>query len=309
MFIFNEETGKLDIQKMRTNGSLPTDAYKFFDDALVKVAKQELTLVQDLNEYGLVDNSLTLGDTIVSYDKVSDMSPAEVSMDGITRSQNGALSFTEAGVPVPVFRKDFSLTERQIQATSRLSTTGIEIATRVVSESINTTCLNGYGRTVDSFQLYGLKNQPNVNTVTISNAWGGGSETPLANIESMIQQLQNDGYGFAENSCVLYVSPDNWGYIDQDYSTTKGEKTFKERFEAYAPIRKVQLGTGLADGELLLVEMRSDVIELKVAQDLTFFEQPKTDAMISNFTVLGAMALVVKSDSNGNSGVCYATGA
>ena len=159
MFIFNEETGKLDIQKMRTNGSLPTDAYKFFDDALVKVAKQELTLVQDLNEYGLVDNSLNLGDTIVSYDKVSDMSPAEVSMDGITRSQNGALSFTEAGVPVPVFRKDFSLTERQIQATSRLSTTGIEVATRVVAESINTTCLNGYGRTVDSFQLYGLKNQ------------------------------------------------------------------------------------------------------------------------------------------------------
>ena len=44
MFIFNEETGKLDIQKMRTNGSLPTDSYKFFDDALVKVAKQELQL-------------------------------------------------------------------------------------------------------------------------------------------------------------------------------------------------------------------------------------------------------------------------
>lgn len=308
MFIFNEETGKLDIQKMRTNGSLPTDAYKFFDDALVKVAKQKLTLVQDLNEYGLVDNSLNLGDTIVSYDKVSDMSPAEVSMDGITRSQNGALSFTEAGVPVPIFRKDFSLTERQIQATSRLSTTGIEIATRVVSESINTTCLNGYGRTVDSFELYGLKNQPNVNTVTISNSWGGGSETPQADIESMIQQLQNDGYGFAENSCVLYVSPDNWAFIDQDYSTEK-TGTYKQRFESYAPIRKVQLGTGLADGELLLVEMRSDVIELKVAQDLTFFEQPKTDAMISNFTVLGAMALVVKSDSNGNSGVCYATGA
>ena len=308
MFIFNEETGKLDIQKMRTNGSLPTDAYKFFDDALVKVAKQELTLVQDLNEYGLVDNSLNLGDTIVSYDKVSDMSPAEVSMDGITRSQNGSLSFTEAGVPVPIFRKDFSLTERQIQSTSRLSTTGIEIATRVVSESINTTCLNGYGRTVDSFELYGLKNQPNVNTVTISNPWGGGSETPQADIESMIQQLQNDGYGFAENSCVLYVSPDNWAFIDQDYSTEK-TGTYKQRFEAYAPIRKVQLGTGLADGELLLVEMRSDVIELKVAQDLTFFEQPKTDAMLSKFTVLGAMALVVKSDSNGNSGVCYATGA
>ena len=137
MFIFNEETGKLDISKMRTNGSLPTDSYKFFDDALVKVAKQELKLVQDLNEYGLVDNSLNLGDTIVSYDKVSDMTPAEVSMDGITRSQNGALSFTESGVPVPIFRKDFSLTERQIQATSRLSTTGIEVATRVVSESIN----------------------------------------------------------------------------------------------------------------------------------------------------------------------------
>jgi uncharacterized linocin/CFP29 family protein len=312
-FIYNEQ-GKLDLAEMRTNSTLPTDAYKFYDDKLVKVAKQELRIVQDCVEAGLVDNSLNLGDTIVSYDKLADMSEAEASMDGITRSQNGALTFNQAGVPVPVYRKDFELDQRRIQAvlgrgSMSLPTTGLELATRKVAEKINSVCWNGFGKSVNGMELNGLRNSSGVNTKTAVAPWGGGSENPMTDIQEMIKELQTDGYGFTENSCILYVSPDNWGYIDNDYSTAKGEKTYKQRFEAFAPIRKVELGSGLGDGECILVEMRSDVLELKVAQDITFYELPQVDPMLSQFSVIGSMALIVKSDYNGNSGVAYLTGA
>jgi uncharacterized linocin/CFP29 family protein len=312
-FIYNEQ-GKLDIAQMRTNSTLPTDAYKFYDDKLVKVAKQELRIVQDCVEAGLVDNSLNLGDTIVSYDKLADMSDAEASMDGITRSQNGALTFNQAGVPVPVYRKDFELDQRRIQAvlnrgSMSLPSTGLELATRKVAEKINSVCWDGFGKTVDGMSLKGLRNASGVNAVSATASWGGGSETPLSDIESMIQAIQADGYGFTENSCVLYVSPDNWAFIDEDYSTAKGEKTYKQRFESYSPIRKVELGSGLSDGECILVEMRSDVLELKVAQDITFYELPQVDPMLSQFSVIGSMALIVKSDYKGKSGVAYLTGA
>lgn len=322
--LLNKE-GKIDSLTMRknsavsqkflnVNGTLPHEAYIKWDQKVVDVARAELTVVQDMAKYNLVDSSLDLGDIIANYEKIGDMTEANVDMDGVTPGQRDRIVFTTAGVPVPIFHKEFQLNQRQIQATMdrpgrQLPTLGISTASRLVSDKINGMCWDGYGRVVDGKQVYGLTNHPNRNTKSVSNAWGGGSETPIADVQDMIAKLQADNYGYSENSCILYVSPDNWAFIDNDYSTTKGEKTYKQRFEAFAPIAEVRLGTGLGDGELVLVEMREDVIELKVAQDLTWFENPQTHVMQHDFEVLAAMALVVKTDANNNCGVVHATGA
>lgn len=306
--IIYNESGKIDVKKMMVNGSLPTDAYKYYDDKMVGVAKQELNFIKDLNEYGLVDSSISLAKTIVSYDKVSSMSKAEVSMDGITRSQNGRLDFIESGVPVPIFRKDFELGTREDLASIKSKSIRIETATRVVAEEMNDACLNGYSRNVDGFQFYGLRNEPNRNTINATAQWESAGGDAVEDVRLMIKALHSNNYALTKDSCILYVASNLMSFIDKDYSAEKSG-TYKQRFEAFAPIKKVEMGTGLPDGEVVLVQMRSDVIELKVAQDLTFFEQPSNDIMLSNFTVLSAMALIVKSDHSGNSGVCHLTGA
>jgi hypothetical protein len=299
---------------LNVNGTLPHEAYIKWDEKVVDVARKELTLVQDMARYNLVDASLDLGDIVANYEKIGDMTSANVDMDGVTPGQRDRIVFTTAGVPVPIFHKEFQLNQRQIQAAMdrpgrQLTTLGVSTATRLVADKVNEMCWDGFNRVVDGKQIFGLTNHPNRNTKSISNAWGGGSETPIADVQDMITKLQADNYGYGENSCVLYVSSDNWSFIDNDYSTAKGEKTYKQRFEAFAPIAEVRLGTGLSDGELVLVEMREDVVELKVAQDFTWFENPQQHMMQHDFEVMSAMALVVKTDSNNNCGVVHATGA
>lgn len=302
-------------QRMRANGTLSHEAYIKWDQKVVDVARIQLTLVSDLVRYNLVDNSLDLGDTIASYETISDMTAASVDMDGVTRGQNDRLVFTEAGVPVPIFHKPFSLNQRQILASMdrpgrQLPSLGISTATRLVADKVNAMCWDGFGRVVDGKQIHGLTNHPNRNTKSISNPWGGGSETPIADVSDMVAKMQADNFGYEENSLVLYVSPDNWAFVTtNDYSTAKGDKTYYERLKAMPQIAEVRLGSGLADGELVLVAMRDDVVELKVAQDITWFEQPQSNLMQHDFEVMAAMALVVKADSAGRCGVVHATGA
>jgi hypothetical protein len=315
----------MDIMKLRENSafsqrffqandSMPYDSYKYFDEMVVKTAKKQLNIVDDLNEFGLVDRNLDLGDQIVKYQTLSEMSEANVSMSGLDRGQRDSLAFNLSGAPVPMFSKEFQYSIREVQATldkpgRQLPTLGLEEATYQVSKKINDMCWNGFGNAVDGNTLYGLTNHPNRNTKTISNSWGGGSETPVADVQDMIAKLQADDYGLTENSCILYVSSDNWSFIENDYSSAKGDRTYKERFKAFSPIADVKLGSGLGDGELVLVDMNRNVLELKVGQDLTWVEQPQYDFACYKWLVYGAMALVVKSDYNNKSGIVHATGA
>ena len=106
----------------------------------------------------------------------------------------------------------------------------------------------------------------------------------------------------------LYVSKDNWGFIQKSRSASS-DITFKKIFENMSDITAVRPGDKLADGELVLVQMTEDVVDLAVAQDIVNFEEPQTSAMQHDFTVMAAMAVRVKSDSAGKCGIVHATGA
>jgi len=309
---FLAELGGFNVNALRANGTLRHEDYIKWDDKMIFTAKQRLHAVSDLVELGLVDSSYTLGDIVSKYEKVSDMTAANVNMDGTTRGQKDRLTFTEAGVPIPIFRKDFRLNKRQILSSQSrpggsLSSTSITVSTRLVADLMEDMVWNGIpGIVEDSLQIYGYTNHPNRNTKTISNAWGGGSETPVADILDMIQLAVNDNF---YGPYYLYVSKDNMAFIESDYSSSKGDKTYKERFEAISEISAVRVGYGLADGEVVLVQMTEDVVDLAVAQEIVNFEQPQTDLMQYDFTVMSAMAIRVKSDQSGQCGVVHATGA
>ena len=309
---FLTDLGGLNINQLRTNGSLRHEDYIKWDEKMVYTAKQRLHAVSDLVELGLVDSSYNLGDIVSKYEKVSDMTAANVNMDGTTRGQRDRLTFTEAGVPIPIFRKDFRLNQRQILSSQSrpagsLPTTSITIATRLVSDLMEDMVWNGVPSIVeDSTQIYGYTNHPNRNTHTISNAWGGGSEDPVGDVLAMIQKAVNDNF---YGPYYLYISKDDMTFIEEDYSSAKGDRTYKQRLEAISEIAAVKVGYGLADGEVVLVQMTEDVVDLAVAQEIVNFEQPQTDLMQHDFTVMSAMAIRVKSDQSGQCGIVHATGA
>ena len=316
-FIFNSKE-KLDVNAMRantsliTNGTLRHEDYISWDEKMVAVARNRLTVIQDLNTYGLVDSNYTLGDEIAKYEKLSDMTAGNVDMDGVTPGQRDRLVFTQTGVPIPIFHKDFQLNRRQILSSqnrpgANLPTLGIETATKIVAEDLESMVWNGLPNlVVGGYQIYGLTNHPNRNTVAAAAPWGGGGDTPVADVEGMLAAAYADKF---YGPFVLYVSKDKWAFIQGDYSANKGDRTFMERFMAFSDIVAVRPGDGLPDGNVILVQMTTDVIELKVAQELMNFEQPQVNAYQHDFEVMAAMAVAVKSDSSGNCGVVQLTGA
>ena len=308
--IYNSE-GKVDVETMRTNGTLPHEAYIKFDQRMVDVARDRLTIVQDLNSFGLVNRNYNLGDIVAKYEKLSDMDAAVVNMDGVTPASRDRVTYTEAGVPIPVFSKNFQINERQLQAGLNkghsLANTMITTSTRRVADSINQMIFNGLPNfvTVDGLSVFGLTNHPNRNQVAAAAAWGGVGSDPVADVENMLAAAYADNFFGPFN---LYVSKDHWSFIQGDYNANKGEKTFKERFESFSDINEVRAGDQLADGSAVLVNMSDETIELKVGQDFVNFEQPQTNRMQHDFTVMAAMAICIKADANNNCGVVELTG-
>lgn len=309
--IYNAE-GRLDVNAMRTNGTLSHEDYIKWDTKMVDVARTRLTFVQDLIDNGLANFDFDLGDIVSKYEKLSDMEEANVDMDAATGAQKDRLVFTESGVPIPIFHKGFTLNERQIIASRRkpggnLPSTQIVTATRLVADKLENMVPNGVtGLVLDNTQIYGYTTHPNRNTHSIAHAWGSSSSAdPEQDVLDMLAKAYADNFFGPFN---LYVSKDNWGFIQKSRSASS-DITFKKIFENMSDITAVRPGDKLADGELVLVQMSEDVVDLAVAQDIVNFEEPLTSAMQHDFTVMAAMAVRVKSDSAGKCGVVHATGA
>ena len=308
-FIFNEQ-GKLDVNAMRTNGTLSHEDYIKWDAKMVDVARRRLNVVQDFATYGLVDNNYDLGDIVAKYEKLSNMSSADVSMDGVTAPERDRLVFTEAGVPIPIFHKEFQLGKRQILSSEKnpgrsLPTTQLSTTTKLVAEEIDKMFWNGVPLIVeDSTQIYGFTNHPNRITKSASSTWITSGDA-IADVEDMLRLAYADNFF---GPFVLYISKDRWATIQGDYSANKGDRTYKERIEAFSDIDSVRAGDGLDNGTCVLVQMTEENVELKVAQDFVNFEQPQTHIMQYDFGVMASMALCLKSTSEDKLGVVHTTG-
>lgn len=279
-----------------------------FDDKLVMIARQRLNGIADLRASGLVVPLGGLGVMLSMYERVGDMTAANVSMDGVTAGEKDRVTFDKKGVPIPIFHKDWSLNRRQLEASrSRgepLSTTQMAIATRIVADGIENCLFNGMPNLqLDGHTIYGYTTHPDRNVVTLS-----GSGWAVATGRDVIGDTKNMlNAAYSDNKFgpfVMYVAKDIWAEIQMDYNENKGDKTYKERIEAFADISQVKAGDSLADGQVLLVQMTEDVVDLAVAQDIVNVEW-QTNPMQSQFKVYGAMAPRIKSDRNGSSGIVH----
>lgn len=302
--------GKLDINAMRVNSTLTYEDYIKLDKTIIETAKQPLNMISDLISRGLVFSDVSLNQTIIKHQRVSEMTGANVSINGLNKSEKDILTFDTVGTPLAIFRKDFSLDIKQVGTSGIVKAENMLAAARVVGESMEDMCWNGLPTlgAVEGYYVYGLTTFPSRNTKTISHAWGGGSDDPIADVQAMISQLRADKF---YGPYILYVSESVWMFLTNDYSTLKGDKTFKERIEAIPSMGpgSVKWGPGLDSGELVLVQMTSDVIDLAVAQMITSFEQPSKDRFVTEYTVFSAMSTRIKADKNGNCGIVHATGA
>jgi hypothetical protein len=95
--------------------TLTWEAWKAFDDAIIRAIQDELRLFADIRAAGLELNIPNgMGHTVLQYQTSGDIGPATISMDPIRRSEGDQPTKDSALLPLPCTHKDFDFSARQI---------------------------------------------------------------------------------------------------------------------------------------------------------------------------------------------------
>lgn len=301
----------MNVNALRTLDVLRKDEWKQYDTTVVDIARVRLGAVADLVSRGLVYNlPNALGTTRLEWEKISDMEPAEVSMSGITPGQNDRVTYDLTGMPIPIIHKDFNINIRALEASRKtgqaLDTTQAALCSRKVSEMTEEILFNGSTITHETGSvLYGYTNAPNRETDSLTDNWvdADGTEIIADVIEMIGKAITNHMYG----PYMLYVPYDYFNKLSDDYKA-ESDKTIMQRLKEIPNIIDVKatsfLGSG-ENGEVLLVQMTSDVVDMVVGMQPTTVQWETMGGFVVNFKVMSIMVPRIKTDSASQSGIVH----
>ncbi len=288
--------------------TLRKDDWIALDEALIKVAKPRLKVVGDLRGAGLtytVPNGMAK--TVLQFERVSDISPATISMDGVRRSDSDRPLFDLVNLPLPIIHKDFHFTARQLAASragmSPLDLTTAELAARQVAEAAESLVLGTYGTyAFGGGNIYGYTNFPSRQTQSITVPTGSNQSVTLNEVLAMKQKSINaNRFGPWMLYCGL-----NWDqYMDGDYNLYQNQ-TLRQRLrqiEGIVDVRTVDyLNTGYP---LILVQQSSDVVRLVVGMEMTTVQWETDGGMVQHFKVMTILVPQLRTDQNNSSGIVH----
>jgi uncharacterized linocin/CFP29 family protein len=298
----------LKTNRLRTNDVLRKDEWINLDQAIIDVARQELVAINDLRSLGLTRNLGGLGTTVAEWEKNSDMTDADVTMDAATLGEEDTVDFSLEGVPVPLFIKAYRLSLRRLEASRRrgqpLDVTQAMVAGKKVAQQMEAVLFNGRtGIKADSRTLYGYTNYPTRNQVNIAGSWDTTPANITADCELMLTAADASFY---KGPFILYVPAAFWSKLRSQENSYK-QSTYLERIKQYAEISNVRWGYPLAAGNVVMVQATRDVIEWGVGKDISNIEWDAQGGLVMRNVVMAAGAPICKSDDNGNCGILHGT--
>ena len=305
--------GKLKAVRLQNaTAVLRVDEWKEFDDVVVKVARERLKAVADIQAAGLVKSiPAGMGKTVLVTETQSDTNPAEVNMDGISQSTNDRVVYEPTFLPLPIIHKDFHFTARQIevsrQSSTPLDTEMIAQATRKVAEEMEKQLI-GVSTVADQFNygsgtIYGYTDFPSAitRTITAPTAVGWTGTTLLTEILAMMQDSRDK---FHYGPWRAYVAPAWEQYLGNDFKTAS-DKGLRSRILETQDLEGMQALDFLTNFDIVLVQMTSDVVREVNAMNITTLQWPTQGGMQINFKVMAIMVPQLRADQNGNTGIVY----
>lgn len=315
----NTKTGQVVLNEsdgLRVNSILRRDEWDQMEAAVLQVSEEELVAVQDLRSMGLVKTLGSEGTLMSSWSTGSDMTDAEVSMEGRSRSQNDLQELKTSGVPVPVIFKDFDIGRRMLAASRQmgdgLDTTNAMKAARVVVRKEEDILFGGSNIVMNGNTLYGYTNHPNRLTDTATNYGGGSWGTAITNILPTIAGAINAMNGINRyRRFGLYISQTQYNLAAMSYYTDGSGQTPLDRIKGLDAIEFVRSvpASRLAGGTAVLVHMVSDNVRMVETVPVSPLEWTSGDGMTHSFKVMTIASFELKPEYDGTLGVCHITGA
>ncbi len=304
------EHGTIAPAALRTADTLRKDEWKSFDEALVEEGVIRLRAVADLMNAGLVSTVPNgLGKTVREWERVTDMFPAEVSLDGNVRSEDDRQEFILSQLPLPITHKDFSLNLRTLIASrdrgESLDTTQVRTAGRLVAEKTESMLLNGETKAFGGLTIFGYRTHPDRNTANFGtgNAWTGAKtgEQILTDLLTMITGLEGDRYF---GPFWLYVGGDASTKLQEDFKSNS-DKTIMQRLMEVDQLAMIRIVDQMPAANVVLVQGTRDVAEMIEGEPLQTVQWDINGGFRINFKAFTINVPLVKSDAQGRSGVFH----
>lgn len=297
--------------RVNANTTLRKDEWKHYDTAVVKVAQERLVAVGDLQSRGLVLNIANgLGKTVLEYEDVSDFEAAELSMDGITRSQADRPEFNLKTLPLPIIHKDFYISARVLAASRAsgdpLDTTMAEMASRQVAEKAEQLLLTGSSSyTFGGGTILGYTDATNRNTATLSQNWDASGKTGqeiLTDVLNCKQAIINDNYGGGPYG--MYI-PTAYDTVLDDEFATGYTRSIRSRLMEVEGLESIKVADKLTANNVIMVTFRSDVVRLVNGLPVTTVEWGTHGNMRFHFKVMAILVPQIRNDQTNQSGICH----
>lgn len=316
----NSRTGKFEIRVnngfpqlltergLMVNSLLRTAEWRLLETEIQMAAQIRLTAVAQLQSRGLVRPIASLGTLTAEWGRVGEMTAANISMTGQANGEMDRLEYDITGVPIPIVFKEFRIPKRQLEAArlagNALDTAHAAAASRVVAEKLEDMYINGDTTVFDGRSLYGLTNEPNRNQVVGAGDWGTISNI-MPSVTAAIAALTTDHYF---GPYILHLDTNQYTEATTSfYSDGSGESAY-DRIKRMPQIADVLAVDSLDDGEAVLAQMTSDVVDWVQHMPITLVEWMSGDGMMGFFKVMAVAAPRIKSDKSSQSGVAHITG-
>lgn len=302
----------------RALAPLQDKAQVVIDQAVVEVGLQRLTLAADIMSAGLVYNlSDPLSVTQLEWSSTNKVGAAQRTMSPSARGENKLPIVLPNRLPIYLTTDTFELDIRTLKMSQRvgtpLDTALIKACTRSVNEAIEDAAING-ATTLDGQDLVdagysapGLLNAPNAETQALTAAsWDTSPVVAdiLSEVQLMLGKLRaNKKFGPYR----MYVSTDVGAVLDNDYVAASPQNTIKERLLKLDGLQAIRTADMMPAAKVVIVQMTSDVIDMVVGQQPTVIPWTSLDGFTIHNLVMAIMIPRVRSDYDGNSGVCIGT--
>jgi len=300
---------------IQTNATLRRDEWKALDEAVMNVARDRLTGVNDLTSKGLVYNlGNPMGTTILEWHDVGDVLEADITMDGVTRSKNDRPNFQHNYIPIPIIHVDYEINVRALNA-SRNMGNGIDVtlaenAARRVAEKLedmlftDTTYSYGEADTRSRNSIYSYINFPDRNELTVT-AWDVSGKTGADIVQDVLDAKQTSINAKHYGPWSIYI-PTAWETaLDGDYDATTPGTTVRERILKIAGIDEIKVADHLPADNAVMIEMKPGTVRLINGLGLQNVEWQTEGRFINKYKVLTIQVPQIRSDQNGACGIVH----
>lgn len=301
----------LTTSELRTADTLRVREWIHLDNELVKAAMLRMTGIADLRAAGLTRPVAGgMGKTMYQYERLTNMGPAAISMDGMAKSDNERQEYDLVSLPLPIIHKDFYINLRTLMASRTtgdpLDVTQVENAGRMISETQEYILFNG-GPQFGGAPIYGYNSHPDRNIIPYGTH-GVWTETAVTG-EDMLQDIINAIATLEADRMygpyAVYIGTGFNSKLNGDFKAMSA-LTIRARVQELEQIK--QYGIRVADqmpaGKIAVVQMTSDTVVLVDAEPLQTIQWDIEGGFMINFKAFMVSIPLIRSDTFGHCGVC-----